>query len=54
VTAHWPYYTLRQGYLFGEDGRLAFIDQDRPFTSVADAEDWLASRDLRGNVRSVS
>jgi hypothetical protein len=45
----WPYYDLGpDGTLYEEDGSVSPMG---PFTSVAEAEQFLEDNDLRGNVR---
>jgi len=57
-SAPWPYYTLRDGKLFDESERQAFttstfnVPAAPYFESVMQAEDWLHTYDIRGNVRS--
>ena len=50
MSFHWPYYILRDGYLFSEHGRRVFRNAPR-FDSVAAAEQWLVDQDERGNVK---
>ena len=61
MTFDWPYYTIRNGKLYDEDGRQAFAtpSYDVPAAplfageyAVMAAEDWLHTYDQRGNVRS--
>lgn len=46
----WPYYTLRGGKLYDEQGHWCLRHAPR-FATVADAEQWLVDQDERGNVR---
>lgn len=48
MSFHWPYYTLRNGRLYDERGRLV---RSPVFPDAASAEAWLVANDLRGNVR---
>jgi len=50
---HWPYFTLRNGRLYDERERLAYLNAPL-FANVAEAEAWLAANDLRGNVRGAA
>lgn len=46
----WPYFTLRNGQLFDEDGYRCYPEAPL-FKDSFEAEEWLEAKDLPGNVR---
>ena len=50
MTFDWPYYTLKNGRLYDEQGHWCLRHAPH-FATEAEAEAWLEAHDERGNVR---
>lgn len=50
MTFEWPYFDLREGKLFYDDGARA-LPNAPSFTDRVEAEAWLIDNDERGTIR---